>query len=61
MAIERSKEHTEKQDSVHGDKDHRIITQSGSIAISLGRRCRSSPAADDPTLGERFEEELYRS
>jgi len=62
VAIERSKEHTEKQDSGHGDKDHRIIDpNSGKYRYQPRPKVPLLSGGDDPTLGERFEEELYRS
>jgi hypothetical protein len=62
MAIERSKEQTEKQDDFRSDKDRHIFDpDSGKYCQQPRPKVPLLSGGDDPTLGERFEEELYRS
>jgi hypothetical protein len=62
MAIERSKEQAERQDKPGSDKDRHIFDpKSGKHRQQPGPKVPLFSGGEDPTLGERFEEELYRS
>lgn len=63
MAIRRSKKQIEQPEKIHGNIDRPVLLDSEAGKDSQQPRPKVPllSGGKDPTLGERFEDELYRS